>query len=103
MSITCPACNKPNQAQPACSRCGCDLSCLLALANGAAGALSQARNWLHQRDWAEALEWAEESWRLRHTAEAAGIAFLAAGALGLTARALCWHERLPRTLFTSSA
>lgn len=53
---------------------------------GAAAALAN-------RDWSVALTAAGCSWRLRHTAESARIAFLAAAASGDTARALRWRER----------
>jgi len=39
MAISCPACNKTNQADTACSRCGCDLTRLRAIVAGAAAAM----------------------------------------------------------------
>lgn len=91
MLLTCPACGKPGQADAACARCGCDLSALQRVAAAAAAALAKAQTALREADWSAALDWAEDSWRLLHSTEAARLAFLAAGAQGQTARALRWH------------
>ena len=54
--------------------------------------LVAASRCLKTHDWVEALGYAEKSWELRHSNEAAGLAFVAAGALGETASALRWHQ-----------
>ena len=93
MEITCPACNKDGQTEAACSRCGCDLTCLHAVVNAASAALSASRAALGRTDWSEALDQAETSWRLLHTTHAARVAFLAAAVLGDIAVALRWRQR----------
>jgi hypothetical protein len=93
MALVCPACNKAGQADAACSRCGCDLSRLHAIAEAAAAQLAAARAALRQRDWPGARVRAEQSWSLCHTRESARVAFLAAAAAGETARALIWRDR----------
>jgi len=92
MDIRCPACNKANQTEHLCSRCGCDLTRLHETAGAAAATLRRAREALHAADWEETLAWARKSWTLRHTTEAARLACLAAAALGHTAPALRWHQ-----------
>lgn len=93
MPIVCPACNKANQTEAACQRCGCDLARLHEIGDAAAACLGGATAALAERDWSAAHAAAGRSWRLRHTAESARIAFLAAAALGDTARALRWRDR----------
>jgi hypothetical protein len=93
MEITCPACNKDGQTEAACSRCGCDLTALRAVVNAAAAAMLAARATLGRTDWSEALDQAQISWQLLHTANAARIAFFAAAALGDTPAALLWRQR----------
>jgi len=90
--LNCPACGKLNQTEAACMRCGCDLARLRAVVTAAKGALSEARLSLQKGNWAAALNWSEESWRLCHTVEAARLAFLAAGAMGETRIAAAWHR-----------
>jgi len=90
--LNCPACGKLNQTEAACTRCGCDLARLRSVIAAAKGALTEGRDSLRRGDWAAALNWSEESWRLRHTAAAARLAFLAAGALGDTRTAAAWHR-----------
>ena len=93
MPIICPACNKGNQSGPACQRCGCDLAPLHEIGQAAAAFLEGATDALADGDWPAALTAAGRSWRLRHTTESARIAFLAAAAVGDTARALRWRDR----------
>ena len=90
--LNCPACGKLNQTEAACTRCGCDLARLRAVIAAAKGALTEGRDSLRRGDWAAALNWSEESWRLRQSLEAARLAFLAAGALGDTRTAVAWHR-----------
>ena len=92
MEIKCPACNKANQTETLCARCGCDLSQLRETVRAAAAALRRAHGALRAADWEEALAWARKSWGLCHTTEAARLAFLATAALGQTAPALGWHK-----------
>ena len=89
--LNCPACGKLNPIEATCTRCGCDLARLRAVVAAAQGALAEGRVSLRRGDWAAALNWSEESWRLRHTVEAARLAFLAAGAMGDTRTAAAWH------------
>ena len=93
MAIPCPACNKADQTAVACTRCGCDLSQLHAIVEAAADRLAAAQTALGAANWRGALAAAERSWELLHSAEAARLGFLAAGALGDTGRALQWHRR----------
>jgi hypothetical protein len=94
VTITCPACGKAGQTGANCARCGCDLTRLHATVEAAAAALAEARASLRATDWEAALTWAERSWQLCHSTEAARLAFLAAGALGETASALAWREQV---------
>ena len=90
--LKCPACGKLNHTEAACTRCGCDLARLRAVIAAAQGALAEGRVSLQTGDWARALSWSEESWRLCHTVAAARLAFLAAGAMGDTRIAAAWYR-----------
>ena len=92
MVVTCPACNKGDQTAPVCARCGCDLSALRAVLGAAGLSLAEARAAFERCDWEAALRAAERAWHLRHTPEAARLAFLAATALAQTPRAVHWHH-----------
>lgn len=81
----------------ACPRCGCDLTPLRALAASAAWHLSRAADSMVQQRWRRALRHAAISWRLRHTPNAAQLAFLAAAAASETTLAAWWHERALET------
>jgi hypothetical protein len=96
VGIDCPACNKPGQTEAVCARCGCDLTRLRAVAEAAVAASDRARDALHLAEWEHALAWAERSWDLFHSKEAARTAFLASAALGQTGEALQWHGRSSR-------
>ncbi len=93
MPITCPACNKANQTEAACTRCGCDLTRLHEIVEAAGIGISKANVALRVSDWTSALAAAEQSWQLCHSVLAARLAFLAASALGETTCALLWHQR----------
>jgi hypothetical protein len=67
---------------------------LHAVVRAAAVHLAEARAALQSREWDDALEFAGRSWRLCHSAEAARLAFMAAGAGGHTETALAWRERV---------
>jgi len=90
--LKCPACGKLSPTEAMCTRCGCDLARLRAVIAAAQGALAEGRVSLQIGDWAGALSWSEKSWRLLHSAEAARLAFLAAGAMGDTRTAASWHR-----------
>jgi len=92
MLLDCPACGKAAIAGGACPRCGCDLSRLQAVLECAARELREAADYIRSGDWRGALHGAERSWQLRHSLEAAAVAFLAAAAAGETARAARWHD-----------
>jgi len=96
MPLTCPACRKPNdiaadQTVSACTRCGCELATLHAIAQSSDRHLAGAVVALRGRHWRNALRHAERAWALRHQPAAARLAFLASAALGQTARALHWQ------------
>lgn len=97
MQLTCPACRKRNESvkdtNPACSRCGCDLSRLRAVQLAAAQARHTAALALRLGRWADALDHAERAWRLFHHPHAAQLAALASGALGDTGTVLLWRHR----------
>lgn len=78
MPITCPACNKTGQTGAICSRCAADLSHLHRIATAADRELAAARAALAGGATGEALRLARSSWELRHSREAARVAFLAA-------------------------
>ena len=78
MVIHCPACKKENEDAGNCTRCGCQLSELIAVIEGAEEHLSLGRDCLVRRDWHGALRHADRSWRLAHTTESAQLACLAA-------------------------
>jgi hypothetical protein len=67
MPITCPACNKADQASLTCARCGCDLSLLHAIVESALVRLQTARRALATGDYHCALREAGQSWRLCQT------------------------------------
>ena len=92
-SVDCPACGKAGQAGPACQRCGCDLIQLHRVSAAAARALHHACCALRELNWQEALDASEQAWELRHSPEAARMAFLAAGALGDKDAILYWRAQ----------
>jgi len=94
MPLKCPACGKliDTDENDCCQRCGCDLSRLAQVVQAARGRILAATQKAQAGDWRQALCHAEQSWSLRHSETAARLAFLAAAALGETARALRWHR-----------
>jgi hypothetical protein len=92
-ALACPACNKSGLIADACPRCGCDLTSLRQIDHAAASFLCAAVEALSARQWQEALMLAARAWNLRHSAPAARIAFLAAGALGIAGQASRWRQR----------
>ena len=77
MDLTCPACRKHNPDADCCARCGADLLPLVHIRQAAQQALEEGRQHLQRRRSSDALRAAEHSWQLKHTPEAAGLAFLA--------------------------
>jgi hypothetical protein len=98
VQLRCPACGKENIAGPgdACRRCGCDLGRICEVRQAAAHSLQAAARLLRGGNWEAALGAAERSWRLRHSPEAARLAFLAAAALGNTSGAEGWSDAARR-------
>jgi hypothetical protein len=77
MDITCPACRKHNPNADCCTRCGVDLLWLVNICKAAKKALEQGRQYLKGGLGSEALKAAKRSWQLKHSADAAGLAFMA--------------------------
>ena len=77
MDITCPACRKHNPNADRCARCGTDLLLLVDICKAAQQAIEQGRQYLKGNQGNEALKAAKQSWRLKHSADAAGLAFMA--------------------------
>jgi hypothetical protein len=77
VDITCPACRKHNPEASCCTRCGADLLPLVHIHQAALQTLEEGRELLKRHQGGEALRAAKQSWRLKHSAEAAGLAFLA--------------------------
>lgn len=96
MAIACPACNKANQTEPSCQRCGCDLTSLHEIEWRAQSSLAAAATALARRDWTQALNHAERSWELQHGLVSAQLASLAAAALGDAPRLSRWRGRVRR-------
>ena len=92
MEMVCPACNKVNNEETLCSRCGADLLVLVKIRRSAALALKIGTQHLKQNDGRNALQQAEISWHLKNSAEAARLAFLACLHLQLFEAAARWYE-----------
>jgi hypothetical protein len=92
MEIVCPSCGKANQSTP-CRRCGCELSPLFGVYRAAEMELRVAGKCLRSGKIEEARERAAHSWELRHTSEAARLAFLACIALDDLSWVLLWRRR----------
>jgi hypothetical protein len=90
--MVCPACNKVNNEETHCSRCGADLSALVQIRRSAALSLKIGTQHLKQNDGRNALHQAEVSWHLKNSAEAARLAFLACLHLQLFEAATGWYE-----------
>ena len=77
-TLKCPACGKVNGLEEKiCSRCTCDLETLAMIIRMADWYRDQASTRLQAADGPGALAKALNSWDLRHSAEAARLAFLA--------------------------
>ena len=92
MEIVCPACNKANDEETHCSRCGADLLALVQIRRSATQALNSGTRYLKQNDGRNALHQAEISWHLKNSAEAARLAFLACLHLQRFTLATRWYE-----------
>lgn len=92
MEMVCPACNKVNNEETHCSRCGADLHVLVQIRRSAALALKSGSGYLKQSDGRNALHQAEISWHLKNSAEAARLAFLACLHLQRFPSATRWYE-----------
>ena len=92
MEIVCPACNKVNNEETQCSRCGADLLALVQIRRSAALALKSGTQYLKQNDGRNALHQAEISWHLKKSADAARLAFLACLLLQRFTSATRWYE-----------
>ncbi len=93
MKIICPACGKSNSLEDGiCSRCACGLEKLAAILRLAAVYCHEAEARLRAVDGPGALEKAQASWDLRHSAEAARLAFLASLLNGDFAAATHWYK-----------
>ena len=98
MEIVCPACRKSNRPpddglEAACTRCGCDLGSLVAIARAAGTQLQDAGDALRAGHAGVALAHADRSWRLRHSRHAAAAAALAAAAYGDPIALDRWRRR----------
>jgi hypothetical protein len=92
VELVCPACNRVNNEETQCSRCGADLFALAQIRRSAALALNSGTRYLKQNDGRKALNQAEMSWHLKKSAEAARLAFLACLVLKRFASATRWYE-----------
>ena len=94
MLFECPVCKKENESRgnSVCRRCGGDLSPLQSVIQAATWHLAMAADRLRGMDWHEAFNHAERSWKVRHSLDAARLAFLASSALGDSRSAARWSE-----------
>jgi len=92
VETVCPACNKANDEETHCSRCGADLLVLVQIRRSAALALKIGAQYLKQNDGRSALHQAEIAWHLKNSAEAARLAFLACLHLQRFEAATGWYE-----------
>jgi hypothetical protein len=95
--ISCPACRKRIPEEPDCPRCGADVRALREILETASRYLTMGRERLRRRAGREALEAAETAWDLRHTPEAAKLAFFACLQLRRWDGATRWYGRAQKT------
>ena len=96
MEITCPACRKTSLSEAQCGRCGADLGALRQILQTAAQVLEAGQRFLRQNEGAKALRAAQNAWRLKHSAAAAQLAFLACLQQRQFAVAELWYMRATR-------
>jgi hypothetical protein len=77
VDLTCPACRKHNHDADCYALCGADLLPLVRIHQAVQQVLEEGRQYLRRRRSSDGLRAAEHSWQLKHTPEAAGLAFLA--------------------------
>ena len=98
MNIKCPACRKQHDTHTSelhhCTRCKCDLSTLILIAQATEQRTRKAIDALTRNQWDTALEHAIQSWKLRHTPQSASVAYLASIALGDVANAARWSHSI---------
>jgi methionyl-tRNA synthetase len=102
VEITCPACRKHNPNADCCARCGADLLPLVHTHQAAQQFLEEGRQYLKRRQGSHALRAAIRSWLLQHSAEAAGLAFLACLHQHKFDAATQWYQRAHHTKVGSS-
>lgn len=100
MEIKCPSCRKLNKWEDSyldvylCKRCQGDLSKLFEIVLVAKNKLNKSEYFLSQKNANEALTQAKESWNLKHSKEAAKLAFLASIANKNYSLACSWYKRV---------
>ncbi len=102
MDLTCPACRKHNANADCCARCGADLLPLVHIRQAAQQALEKGQLYLKRRRSSDALSAAKRSWLLKHSAEAAGLAFLACLHQQQFDAATQWYRRAHNVITGSS-
>ena len=93
MEITCPACRKTSLSEAQCGRCGADIGALRQILQTAAQVLEAGQRFLRQNEGVKALHAAQSAWRLKHSAAAAQLAFLACLQQRQFADAELWYMR----------
>ena len=91
MEIQCPSCKKLNVDASSCVRCGCDLQPLQNILQAALHEIAAGRNKLRVGKFQEAFSHAARSWRLKNSADAARLAFLAQAGERRFEEALVWY------------
>jgi hypothetical protein len=93
-TIACPACNKacPLDGAGECQRCRCDLTPLQAIARQSISRLCRSAEALRRGDGAGALRLAKSAWELRHSVDAAKLAFLGAAVSNDLGAAIRWRR-----------
>ena len=79
-----------------CSRCGCELHALLAIAHAAGYEILRSKNTLIAGNFQDAIEYARRSWFLKHSPEAAKLAFMANVCAKNYHDAITWYYRATR-------
>ncbi|MGR3218626.1 MAG: hypothetical protein ACUZ8H_02260 [Candidatus Anammoxibacter sp.] len=99
MEIKCPSCRKLNRFDESeagnrqCRRCGGDLARLYLVARAAEHKINESKRFLLEKKPDTAMTLAEESWQLKHSTEAAKLAFLASVAKKNYTPAFSWYLR----------
>lgn len=93
MEIQCPSCKKMNDGSSSCVRCGCELQTLQAILQAARCEIAIGRNKLRMGNLRDALNHAVRSWHLKHSPDAAKLAFLVNIGERRFEEALRWYRR----------